>query len=125
MDTKEMVERILGIHPQIRYVGIVDNEYHLLESRQREGIDSIAPEQVERNFISIIPPIIVDAVRKLEPYCGTTRTVSIRYDKLLLIFYQTEKYVIVLSFDPEAKTPFADKLASDLGKIVRDTEDQP
>jgi hypothetical protein len=109
-----MVERILGIHPNIRYVGIVDNEYHLLESRQREGIDSIAPEQVERNFISIVPPIIVDAVRKLEPYCGTTRTVSIRYDKLLLIFYQTE-----------AKTPFLDKIASDLGKIVRDTEDQP
>jgi len=89
------------------------------------GIDSIAPEQVERNFISIIAPIIVDAVRKLEPSCRTTRTISIRYDKPLLIFYQTEEYVIVLSFDPEAKTPFLDKIASDLGRIIRDTEDKP
>jgi len=123
---KELVEYEQALH---RVLELPMSAICAYDSRvvanEREGIDSIAPEQVERNFISIVPPIIVDAVRKLEPYCGTTRTVSIRYSKLLLILYQTEKYVIVLSFDPEAKTPFADKLASDLGKIVRATEDQP
>jgi len=95
---------------RIRYVGIVDRQYHVLVSKMRPGVASVTPDDTDRNFVQIIPPIIVDAVEKFSPLLGVVESVTVRYEKLFLVFFAKGDYVIVLSFDPNVQRPFMTSL---------------
>jgi hypothetical protein len=95
---------------RIRYVGIVDRQYHVRFSKMRPGVASITPDDSDRNFVQIIPPIIVDAVEKFSPLLGVVESVTVRYEKVFLVFFAKGDYVIVLSFNPDVQRPFMSAL---------------
>lgn len=117
MDTEQIVQRIFKIDKSIRYVALVDSEYHLLESKMREGIATLTSEEVDRNFYSIAPPIVLDAVAKLEPYYGSFRILSIRYEKVVAVYCRSPDYIIAFTLNPEVETPFLDKIANAIREI--------
>ena len=104
MDVEKLIDEAFKIDRGIRYVVIVDSQYNILGSKMRQNVVSFSSAETERNFISIIPPILVDAVEKLEPHLGKMDAVSIRYEKALLAFYRVGDLVLVLSFGPEVVT---------------------
>jgi hypothetical protein len=65
-----------------------------------------------------MPPIIVDAVEKLEPHLGSMESVSIRYEKALLLFQRVKELVLVMSFGPEVVTPFLSRISSETRKLA-------
>jgi hypothetical protein len=110
LDVEKFAEEAFKKDSRIRYVGIVDRQYHVLVSKMRPGVASVTPDDTDRNFVQIIPPIIVDAVEKFSPLLGVVESVTVRYEKLFLVFFAKGDYVIVLSFDPNVQRPFMTSL---------------
>jgi hypothetical protein len=110
MTAEKFADEALRTDPRIRYVGIVDNQFHILLSRMREGIQSIASDEEERNFVQIMPPIIVDALEKFD-------YVTARYEKVLLVFFRMEGLIVILSFNPDVSTPFMSSLSESMKRL--------
>ena len=110
MDAKRFAEEALKKDIRIRYVAIVDRQFNVLVSQMREGIASLTPADSDRNFVQLMPPIILDAVEKLAPLLGTVESVTVRYEKTLLVFFSKGNYVLVLSFNPDVSRPFMSAL---------------
>ena len=87
----------------VRYIAIVDNEYRVLASKQREGSPSYMNEEQTRNFASIVPEIIVEAVEKLTPYLGKVGGITAHYEKALVIFYRFEEFIVFMSFETNVR----------------------
>ena len=117
MDPEKFVEEAFKKDSRIRYVGIVDNQFHIVLSRMREGVQSVTTEEEERNFVQIMPPIIVDAVEKLEPLLGKLDNVTVRYEKVLLVFFHIQNFTVVFSFNPDVSTPFISSLSETMRTI--------
>ena len=75
-DPEKFVEEAFKKDSRIRYVGIIDDQFHIVLSKMREGVQSITTEEQERNFVQLMPPIIVDAVEKLQPLLGKLDNVT-------------------------------------------------
>jgi hypothetical protein len=58
------------------------------------------------NFIQLMPPILVDAAEKIQHLLGKLESVTIRYEKILLVFFRIDSVVVVLSYNPDVTTPF-------------------
>ncbi len=110
MDTDKFVEEVFKKDGRIRYVGIVDREFHVLVSKMREGVQSLTPDESDRNFVQLMPSIILDSVEKLSPFLGVVESVTIRYAKVFLVLFTKGSYVIVLSFNPDIQRPFMSAL---------------
>jgi hypothetical protein len=110
VNAEKFAEEAFKNDSRIRYVGIVDRQFHVLFSKMRPGIATISSDESDRNFIQLMPPIIPDAVEKLSPMLGAVESVTVRYAKVLLVFFTKGNYVIVLSFNPDIQRPFMSAL---------------
>ncbi len=111
MDPERFTEEAFKKDSRIRYVGIIDNQFRIIVSKMRESVQSVTSEEQERNFIQLMPPIIVDAVEKLQPLLGKLDNVTVRYEKMLLVFFRVQNLTVVLSFNPNVSTPFMSSLS--------------
>ena len=102
---------------RIRYIGIVDEQYRVLVSEQREGIPSLTSDETTRNFVSIVPQIIVESVEKLSPFLGQASGITAHYEKVLVLFYRFNNIIIVISFQPNVETPFYDRITDSFKKL--------
>ena len=117
MNVQKFAEEAFKRDSRIRYVGIIDDGFHILYSKDREGIQSITTEDQERNFVQLMPPIIVDAVEKLQSLLGKLDNVTVRYEKMLLVFFRVRNLTVVLSFNPDVSTPFISSLSASMRTI--------
>jgi hypothetical protein len=117
LSVEKFAEEAFRRDSRIRYVGIIDDGFHILYSKNREGVKSIANEDQERNFVQLMPPIIVDAVEKLQPLLGRLDNVTVRYEKVLLVFFRFRNLTVVLSFNPDVSTPFISSLSDSMRTI--------
>lgn len=83
----------------------------------REGVSSLTPAQTDRDFITIATPLIVDAAEKLRPFCGSTKRVALRYDKVLLVFYRTAAHLVVLSLEPGVEEALLDEIGNSVRRL--------
>ena len=120
MDVKKFAQEAFRRDERIRYVGIVDSQYHVLLSVMREGVASVSDEEDDRRFIQIMPPILVDAAEKLQVLLGALESVTIRYEKVLIVFFRIKNLIIILSYDPKVTTPFVSAV-SDLIRMLGTT----
>jgi hypothetical protein len=117
LNTEAFIQELFKFDSTIRYVAIVDAEYHVLASRQREGVESYTSEETARNFVSIVPQIILEAVDKLSPFLGNVAGITAHYQKALVVFYPFENLIVIISFQPEQETPFYDKITGAFRKL--------
>jgi hypothetical protein len=110
MDAEAFVQAMFKAEPDIRYIAIVNSSYEILISNQREGKPSLTSEETTRNFISIIPQIIVEAVEKLSPFLGKVDGITAHYEKVLVIFYRVGDLIVVMSFERDQPTPFYNRV---------------
>lgn len=106
MDVDKFVEEVFKKDGRIRYVGIVDRQFHVLVSKMREAVQSFTPGESDRNFVQLMPPIILDSVEKLSALLGAVEFVTVRFAKVFLVFFIKGSYVIILSFNPDVQRPF-------------------
>lgn len=120
MDVEKFAKEAFRRDDKLRYVGIVDNQFHVLLSKMREAVDSVSSAEDDRRFIQIMPPILVDAAEKLQIILGALESVTIRYEKVLLVFFRVKKLIVILSYDPKVTTPFVSAV-SDLIRMLGTT----
>ena len=117
IENKEITENIFKLDKRIRYVAILNHQYDLLESRMRGGVSSLTPTQTDLDFMKIATPLIVDAAEKLRPFCGSVRRVTLRYDKVALVFYRTAAHLVVLSLEPGVEQPLLDEIGASVRRL--------
>jgi hypothetical protein len=117
MDYVSFAKEMFKAEPTIRYVAVVDLEYNVLVSKQREGVPSLTSDEVTQRFVSIVPQIIVDSVDKLSPYLGKVGGITAHYDKVLVIFYRVGDLIVVISFEKDEPTPFYDRVTGSFQKV--------
>jgi hypothetical protein len=117
IDVETFIREMLQAESAVRYIAIVDTEYRVLASKQREGSPSYMREEETRDFASIVPEIIVEAVEKLTPFLGKVGGVTAHYEKALVIFYRFEQLIVLMSFEPKVNTPFYDEITETFRKL--------
>lgn len=102
MELGEIVDKIFSIDGNIRYVGIVGPEpkYEVLESRMKEGVKSLTPDKTDREFVEVIPQVILGASEKLEESLGSVIYSLIRYQNVTLAFFKMQEHTVILSIEP-------------------------
>jgi hypothetical protein len=80
-------------------VGVVNSgpEYDIKASSMREGVESLTSEDRDREFVQIIPEIILGLAEKLEADLGKIRYSLLCFPRLTLMLFRTPEYVVVLS----------------------------
>lgn len=111
------MDRILGIDPRIRYVGIVDMGYRVVASKMRPGISSLTSTELDWDFLSMVPLALIDGAKRLEKDCGPFQIMTIRYRKMMIAIYRGDRHIIMLSFEPSVETPFLSKLTEELARM--------
>jgi hypothetical protein len=117
LDTKDITNSIFELDKRIRYVAILNHQYDLLDSRMREGTPSLTPAQADRDFMTIAAPLMVGAAEKLKPFCGTIKRVTVRYDRVLLVFYRTAAHLVIISLEPKVEQVLLDKIGDSVRKL--------
>jgi hypothetical protein len=110
VDAEAFVQAMFEAESDIRYIAIVNSSYEIVMSKQRDGIPPLSPEETTRNFVSIVPPIIVEAVEKLSPFLGRVEGITAHYEKVLVIFYRVGDLIVSISFEHDQPTPFYDRV---------------
>lgn len=118
MDVDKFAEEVLKSDARIRYVGIVDNGLHVLVSKMREGIPGLTPDAADRNYMQIVPNILIDIAEKLSPALGQVESVTIRYEKMFMVFFSLENLTIVLTFEPTIVRPFMSALSESMQALA-------
>jgi hypothetical protein len=101
MDPKQMVDTIFSVDKNIRYVGVVGPgpDFDIKASCMREGVESLTREEKDREFIQVIPELILGMTEKLEDDLGRIRYSLLCFQKLTLMLFKTPEYVIVMSLE--------------------------
>lgn len=118
MDVDKFAEEVLKSDARIRYVGIVDNGLHVLVSKMREGIQSLTSDAADRNYMQIVPNILIDIAEKLSPALGQVESVTIRYEKMFMVYFSLENLTIVLTFEPTIVRPFMSALSESMQALA-------
>jgi hypothetical protein len=116
MDAEAFVQAMLKADSSIRYVAVVSDDYRILASKQREGVAPLASDEVQSNYVSIIPQIIIESVDKLAPFLGKVGGATAHYDKALLVFYRFESLIVLATFEPQVATPFYQRITEEFKK---------
>ena len=74
-------------------------DYEIKESRMREGVKPLTPEEKDREFIQFLPEIILGIADKLGDDLGKIRYSLLCFEKLTLMLFKTKEYVIVMSLE--------------------------
>lgn len=115
---RELTEEIFALDEGIRYVGILDRNHKLVESRMRPGVRSLTPEEVDKKFTSHASPIILDVCSQLTDQLGDLLQVTVRYRKVALVFFLYKSQIVALSLDPASIQQVLEKLRRKLGANV-------
>jgi hypothetical protein len=118
VDTETFVRELFKVDSSVRWVAIVDGEYKILTAKQREGVPSATSEDIERNFFSIFPRIVVDTVEKMSPFLGRMQGMTVHYEKVLLLFYHFGDLTVAISFRPGQETPFFNRVTDAFTKLA-------
>ena len=87
MDVDRFVQEMFKTDPMLRYVAVVEN-FRTVGFKQRENLALNTPNGTLRNYVSIMPPILIDSVAKLTPYLGEVEFLSVRYAKVLHVYFR-------------------------------------
>ena len=116
-DVDRFVEEVFKSDSRIRYVGVVDNRLDVHVSRMREGVQTLTSDDSDRHYMQVAPNILIDVAEKLSPRLGQIESVTIRYEKLFMVYFRLENHTIVLSFEPTIVRPFMSALSESMRKL--------
>ena len=122
MDWNDFAEFVLATDPLIRYVGVVDNQYRLILSKNRPGVIPFVSDETDKRYMPIAPPLILEAVEKLVGFVGNLHGVVARYDKLVFAFFRYDDHTIILTAETNTETPLITKIARALKELRSKSE---
>jgi len=112
LDFSKFIQEIFEREKDVIYVIVVNKLYKLLASDIRKDAEVYLPSQAFLNFAQITPPLVLDALERLEPALGRISAIFVRYQKRSLLFNRLgDDMAAILGLDSRAETPVLDRLA--------------
>jgi hypothetical protein len=101
MEPKQIVDTILSLDKNIRYVGVAGPgpDYEIKESRMREGVKSLTSDKQDREFIQFLPEIILGIADKLKDDMGRIKYSLLCFPNATLMLFKTPEYAVVMSLE--------------------------
>ena len=101
MEPGQIVDAVFSVDENIRYVGVVGlgPDYEIKESRMREGVKPLTPEEKDREFIQFLPEIILGIADKLKDHMGKIKYSLLCFQNATLMLFKTPEYVLVMSLE--------------------------
>ncbi len=118
MEPRQIVDTILSIDRNIRYVGIVSPgpDHKIKASCMREGVKSLTPEQEDQEFIRNIPESVLGLCRSVEGDLGKVKYSMLCFHRITLMFFETHGDIIVVSLEAGTYArPIFDRITHLLG----------
>ncbi len=108
-------DKILAINDRIRFVAHLDEDFNLVEMKQRPGVKSLTEEKTDQEFFGIIQPILLGAASKLEKDFGILKSIRLKYAKASVVFLRIPSAVVGISVEPGPLTPVIESVGRTYG----------
>jgi len=97
----ELAEKIFSVDRNIRYLGVtgLGPEYEIKVTRMREEVRSLTPADEDRDFLGLIPEIILGIGDKLKDHLGGIGYALLCFQKVTLMLFRTPEYFVVLGLE--------------------------
>lgn len=118
MGPEQIADTIFSVHKNMRYVGVVGKspDYNVKVSRMRQGLKSRGSDEKVREFIELIPDLILGIAQKLEDDPGKIRYSLPCFQQLTLMLFRTPEYAIVPSLEAGTSArPIFEQIKTTLG----------
>lgn len=117
MDSKELVDKILELDSDIRWVGVVDQQGNILQNVQRAGLESLTDSATEELTLKEFPTIMGLFWRDLVGRSGKLNSIVVSYTRVYLFAFYHEDLLVVLSFEPRGMPRVVRKLEAKFGPL--------
>jgi hypothetical protein len=67
--------------------------------------------------MTVAAPLMLDAADKLRYFCRNIRCISVRYDKVVLVFYQTTAHLVIMSLETQVDQALLDRTGESVRKL--------
>jgi len=117
MNSKELVDKILQLDSDIRWVGVVDQQGNILQNVQRAGLESLTDSATEELTLKEFPTIMGLFWRDLVGQSGKLNSIVVSYTRVYLFAFYHEDLLVVLSFEPRGMPRVVRKLEAKFGPL--------
>jgi hypothetical protein len=117
MSTREIVEQLLQMDSEIRWVGVVDDGGNILQNVQRPGTKNLVDPKTEERTLKEFPTIMGLFWRELVGRSGRLNYVVVSYSRVYLMAFYVQNLLVVLSFEPSALTRVIGELETKYGPL--------
>jgi len=124
MNPKDLVDELFRLDKNIRWVGVVDQQGHILQNAQRPGVESYADPATDELTLHEFPTIMGLLWGRLVGQSGNLNSVVVSYSRVYLTAFYVDDNLVVLSFDPRGMPGVTRKLESKFGPVLPDSSNQ-
>ena len=124
MNSRELVEELFGLDKDIRWVGVVDQQGHILENFQRPGVKSLADPATDELTLRKFPTIMGLLWGRLVGQSGELHSVLVAYTLVDLLAFYVEDLLVLSSFEPRGMSSVLGKLESKYGPLLASPSNQ-
>mgnify|MGYP007042359755 CR=1 FL=1 len=117
MNSRELVEELFQLDKDIRWVGVVDQQGHILENSQRPGVKSLADPATDELTLREFPTIMGLLWGRLVGQSGELNSVIVSYTRVHIMAFYVGDFLVVLSFEPRGMSSVPGKLQTKYGAL--------
>ena len=99
-DLLELVERIIGLDPQMRFAAVIDNRGNIREAIMKSGKTSLKSQQEEEHFCKQVAQRR-QMRREFDRSLGKVRYVHVEREKVTQMVVYTPRNIIYFTMEPE------------------------
>jgi len=118
MNSKDLVEELLELDRDIRWVGVVDQQGHILQNVQRSGVERLADVATDELTLREFPTIMGLLWGRLVGQSGELKSVIVAFTRVYVMAFYVGDFLVVLSFEPRGMPSLVEKLGSKYGSLT-------
>lgn len=118
MNSKDLVEELLELDRDIRWVGVVDQQGHILQNVQRPGVERLADVATDELTLREFPTIMGLLWGRLVGQSGELKSVIVAFTRVYVMAFYVGDFLVVLSFEPRRMPSVVEKLGSKYGSLT-------
>ena len=117
MNSRDLVDEILQLDQDVRWVGVVDQRGNILQNVQRSGVENLVDSETEALTLKEFPTMMGLFWRDLVGQCGKLNSIVVSYTCVYLFAFYHEDLLVALSFEPSGMPRVLRKLETKFGPL--------
>ena len=118
-DLKSVVDRVIGLSPKMRFVGIIDLKGNIVESIMKEGKTSLESQREQEHFCQQIAERR-RMRREFDRSLGKVRYVHVERERVSQLVVYTPKRTIFVTVEPDMPVSAKMRLITRIKRIIAD-----